>query len=89
MAYLTTIRVLLIALRIGLTELIENYPLSLSTSSIARRTCVGPGEAKILPHTAAYRMKSEKVVPKRGSELPDNMPRPSRSCEQGRIIGSH
>ena len=29
------------------------YPLLLSTSSIARRTCVGPGEAKTLPHTAA------------------------------------
>ena len=41
-------------LRTGLTGVIETYPSSLSTSSIARRTCVGPGEAKILPHTAAY-----------------------------------
>lgn len=55
------IRVLLIAVRTAETEVKNHtYPLSLSTSSIARRTCVGPGEAKTLPHTAAYTVKRQR-----------------------------
>ena len=58
---MTIIRVLLITLRIAPTESKNHtYPLSLSTSSIARRTCVGPGEAKMLPHTAAYTIKRQR-----------------------------
>jgi hypothetical protein len=49
---------------------------------MARRTWVGPGEAKTFLQTAAYTMKcqvKEKKRPEKVLILPVNMPSPNRS----------